>query len=187
MQKGSGSDMTSGGPSRIPVRGSIALALTAGGVALLLGSRGASVAGVEAGFSVDTNASLAPGVDDGGVTEPSATPGPSASPSVGPSASPSVVPSVATESTAVGDAISFRFGTVQVEVSVADGRIIAVETLQMPDEDRHSLSISREVEPMLRESALVAGDADIDVISGATYTSLAYAASLQSALDQLGA
>jgi uncharacterized protein with FMN-binding domain len=94
---------------------------------------------------------------------------------------------VAAESTAVGDAISFRFGTVQVEVTIADGRIVAVQTLQMPDEDRHSLSISQEVEPMLRESALVAGDADIDVISGATYTSLAYADSLQSALDQLGA
>ena len=169
--------MTSGGPSRIPVRGSLAVALTAGGVALLLGFRHASVAGVEAGFSVDANASLALGADDGSAAGPSTVP----------SASPTTVPSVAAESTAVGDAVSFRFGTVQVEVTIADGRIVAVQTLQMPDEDRHSLSISQEVEPMLRESALAAGDADIDVISGATYTSLAYAESLQSALDQLGA
>ena len=38
---------------------------------------------------------------------------------------------------------------------------------------------------MLRASALAADSADIDVVSGATYTSLAYAYSLQSALDQL--
>jgi uncharacterized protein with FMN-binding domain len=87
----------------------------------------------------------------------------------------------------VGDAVSFRFGTVQVQVTVADGRIVEAQSLQMPDADHHSLSISREVEPMLRASALAAGDADIDIISGATYTSLAYAESLQSALDQLGA
>jgi uncharacterized protein with FMN-binding domain len=183
--------MTSGGPPRIPVRGSLTLALTAGGVALLLGFRHASVAGVEAGFSVDANAALAPGADDGSATGPSTTAGPSTvpdpSPTAVPSANASAVPSVTAESTAVGDAISFRFGTVQVEVTVADGHIVAVQTLQMPDEDRHSLSISREVEPMLRESALAAGDARIDVISGATYTSLAYAQSLQSALDQLGA
>ncbi len=42
-----------------------------------------------------------------------------------------------------------------------------------------------QVEPMLRQSALAADSADIDVVSGATYTSTAYAYSLQSALDQL--
>jgi len=180
--------MASGGPTRIPVRGSIALALTAGGIALLLGFRDASVATVEAGFSVvDAEASLPTGTADQTTARPDGAAIESAGPvtTAVPGASPSAAPTVATESTAAGDAVSFRFGTVQVEVTVADGRIVDVQTVQMPDEDRHSLSISREVEPMLRESALVAGDAAIDVISGATYTSLAYAESLQSALDQL--
>jgi uncharacterized protein with FMN-binding domain len=172
--------MTSGGPSRIPVRGSVALAITAGGVALLLGFRDASTPRVEAGLDLDaTEVGQASGTTIPAPTSPdlAATTG----------ASPSAASSVAVESTAVGDAISFRFGSVQVQVTVANGRIVDVQTLQMPDEDRHSLAISREVEPMLRESALAAGDADIDIISGATYTSLAYAESLQSALDQLGA
>jgi uncharacterized protein with FMN-binding domain len=55
----------------------------------------------------------------------------------------------------------------------------------MPDGDRRSASISQQVEPILREYALAADSADIDVVSGATYTSRAYAYSLQSALDQL--
>ena len=40
---------------------------------------------------------------------------------------------------------------------------------------------------MLAEMALAAQSANIDTISGATYTSRGYARSLQSALDQLAA
>ena len=89
--------------------------------------------------------------------------------------------------TATGDAVSFRFGTVQVQVTVEDGVITEVVALQLPDEDRRSLSISNEVEPWLAESAITAQSADVDIISGATYTSRAYAQSLQSALDRLAA
>ena len=64
-------------------------------------------------------------------------------------------------------------------------QIVDVQALQLPDGDRRSASISQQVEPMLRESALAVDSADIDIVSGATYTSLAYAYSLQSALDQL--
>ncbi len=39
---------------------------------------------------------------------------------------------------------------------------------------------------MLRQEALQAQSAQIDLISGATYTSEGYSMSLQSALDQLG-
>jgi uncharacterized protein with FMN-binding domain len=39
---------------------------------------------------------------------------------------------------------------------------------------------------MLRSEALQAQSAQIDLVSGATYTSMAYAQSLQSALDQAG-
>jgi uncharacterized protein with FMN-binding domain len=89
--------------------------------------------------------------------------------------------------TAAGDAVTFKFGTVQVEVTMENGAITDITALQLPDEDRKSLSISNEVEPILQSEALQAQSADIDVISGATYTSLAYAQSLQSALDRLAA
>ena len=87
--------------------------------------------------------------------------------------------------TAVGEAVRIRWGTVQVAVTVSDGRIVAVETLELPASDRRSASLNARAEPILREEALASSSAEIDVVSGATYTSMAYAQSLQSALDQL--
>ena len=53
--------------------------------------------------------------------------------------------------------------------------------------DGHSQRISQAAEPILREEALSAQTANIDLLSGATYTSEAYVESLQSALDQAAA
>ena len=57
----------------------------------------------------------------------------------------------------------------------------------MPFDHPRSEAISQYVEPLLRSEALQAQSAQIDLVSGATYTSDAYARSLQSALDQAGA
>ena len=83
-----------------------------------------------------------------------------------------------------GDVVSTRFGDIQVQVTISGGVIADVAALQLPSGDRHSSQISNAVEPMLREAALSAQSANIDLVSGATYTSRAYAQSLQSALDQ---
>lgn len=88
--------------------------------------------------------------------------------------------------TATGDAVAIRWGEVQVAVTVEGDDIVQVETLSIPDGDRKSRRISGYVEPVLREEAIAIDSADVSVVSGATYTSQAYAASLQSALDQLG-
>lgn len=88
--------------------------------------------------------------------------------------------------TVTGPAVDMRWGTVQVQVTVANGKITDITALQMPDGDRHSASISSRVEPVLRSQALQAQSANIDGVSGATYTSLAYARSLQAALDSAG-
>ncbi|BFO20005.1 hypothetical protein SHKM778_63930 [Streptomyces sp. KM77-8] len=40
--------------------------------------------------------------------------------------------------------------------------------------------------PKLNQAAVAAGDAEIDAVSGATYTSAGYRQSLQSALDKAG-
>lgn len=55
--------------------------------------------------------------------------------------------------------------------------------LELPSGDGRSQRISQAVAPILREEALAAQDAPIDLVSGATYTSRAYASSLQAALD----
>ena len=88
--------------------------------------------------------------------------------------------------TVTGQAVRFRFGTVQVAATVEGNDIVDVQALRLPNGDRHSAQISDYVEPILRDEAISADSAGISVISGATYTSRAYAASLQSALDQLG-
>jgi uncharacterized protein with FMN-binding domain len=197
-------------PSRIPVRGAIGLGVTAAGMAFLLSLR--PPVGGETTFAVEpaddtaattTSTVLAasdPTAEPTASADPSPgasanadpSPGASVAASASPAASPDIAPTVTPEpagltGTATGDAVSFKFGTVQVEVTVENGVITAIAALQLPDEDRKSLAISNEVEPILQSEALQAQSADIDVISGATYTSLAYAQSLQSALDRLAA
>ncbi|MFL5685693.1 MAG: FMN-binding protein [Chloroflexota bacterium] len=87
------------------------------------------------------------------------------------------------DGTVTGQVVSTRYGDVQVEVTISGGAISDVNALQLPGGDGHSARISNIVEPMLRSAALQAQSANIDLVSGATYTSTAYRESLQSALD----
>ncbi len=87
--------------------------------------------------------------------------------------------------TAVGTAVSTPFGVVQVRVTMSGSRLTDVTAISLPDRDRRSRRISQDVGPMLREAALAAQSADIGLISRATYTSDAYARSLESALAAL--
>jgi uncharacterized protein with FMN-binding domain len=65
-------------------------------------------------------------------------------------------------------------------------RIVDVQAVQLPFDHPRSAEISRQAEPYLRQEVLQAQSANIDVVSGATFTSYSYAQSLQSALDQAG-
>lgn len=121
----------------------------------------------------------------------SATPGSSTSPSATSNApvAPTPTPSSATttaayrDGTVQGSVISTRFGDVQVQVTISGGAITDVTALELPSSDGRSQRIASQAEPILREEALTAQSASIDVLSGATYTSEAYVRSLQSALD----
>ena len=88
--------------------------------------------------------------------------------------------------TATGDAVDTRYGPAQVKVTVTDGKITSIEAVQLQGGDPRSVQISSSAEPVLQQEALAAQSADIDVVSGATYTSESYTRSLQSALDKLG-
>ena len=77
-----------------------------------------------------------------------------------------------------------RFGDVQVKVVVKSGRIVDIQTPVMPFDRARSQEISQEAAPLLHDEVVQAQSAQIDSLSGATYTSDAYAQSLQSALDQ---
>jgi uncharacterized protein with FMN-binding domain len=93
--------------------------------------------------------------------------------------------SSASSGTYTGTMIGNPFGEVQVQITVSNGKITDVQALALPV-GGHSGRISNYVAPILRTQALTAQSANIDGISGATYTSRAYAASLQSAIDQAG-
>ncbi|MFE1238350.1 FMN-binding protein [Streptomyces tendae] len=84
-----------------------------------------------------------------------------------------------------GDAAQTQYGPVQVRVTVSGGRITDAEALQAPKGGR-SDQVTADAVPKLNQAAVAAGNADIDAVSGATYTSAGYTQSLQSALDRAG-
>lgn len=90
------------------------------------------------------------------------------------------------DGTARGDSIPNEWGAVQVEVTVQDGRIVAVTPVDLPYGDDTSVDISNYAAPILAEQVIAAQSADVDGVSGASYTSDGYRRSVQSALDQLG-
>ncbi|MFF8194310.1 FMN-binding protein [Streptomyces bobili] len=87
--------------------------------------------------------------------------------------------------TFTGEAVQTDYGTVQVRITVSGGKITKAETVQAP-KGGQSDQITANAVPKLNQAAVAAGSADIDAVSGATYTSGGYKESLQSALDQAG-
>lgn len=93
--------------------------------------------------------------------------------------------SVSGTRSAVGEAVSFQYGELQVKVSEHAGRITNVSIARFDISDPHSESIDAYAVPRLRQEVISAQSAHIDGISGASYTSQAYEQSVQSALDKL--
>ncbi|MER8223955.1 FMN-binding protein [Streptomyces sp. NPDC094143] len=85
--------------------------------------------------------------------------------------------------TVTGDVAQTEYGPVQVRITVAGGKITKAEAVQAPKGGRSDQITSASV-PRLNQAAVAAGNARIDSVSGATYTSAGYKKSLQSALDQ---
>ena len=77
-----------------------------------------------------------------------------------------------------------QYGPVQVRITVENAQLTDVTALQLPSAAYNSQRIAARAEPILRAEALRAGSANIDMVSGATYTSDGYVQSLQSALDK---
>jgi len=88
-----------------------------------------------------------------------------------------------TAATYDGASVGTRFGTVQVQVTIQNGKITEVTPLQLTDAERKSAQISSRAAPVLRSEVLQAQSANVQTVSGATVTSEAYLTSLQAALD----
>lgn len=85
--------------------------------------------------------------------------------------------------TVTGDTIQTRWGPVQVRITIKNSRLTEVEAVTYPTDNPRDQEINSYAIPRLRSEALQAQSADIDAVSGATYTSDGYRQSLQSALD----
>jgi uncharacterized protein with FMN-binding domain len=118
-----------------------------------------------------------------GASTPTPAPTPTATDGSASAAAPA---SDGVSGTFTGTSVQTRFGPVQVQVTVASGSITDVSALQLTDKDQRSVSISNRAAPVLRQEVLAAQSANVQGVSGATYTSDAYLSSLQSALDQAG-
>jgi uncharacterized protein with FMN-binding domain len=115
-------------------------------------------------------------------TAPTYPPSPAAQGSTAPTPTAATVPT-----THVGPVAATRFGDVQVQISVAAGRVVDVVALAFPAADSRSAAISTSAIPILRSEtlAVVAAD-DVATVSGATYTSEAWRTSLAGALAEAG-
>jgi uncharacterized protein with FMN-binding domain len=86
--------------------------------------------------------------------------------------------------TVTGDTTQTRWGPVQVQITVAAGKITAVDAVQYPNGNGRDQEINAYALPVLAREALAAQSAQIDLVSGATVTSDGYVQSLQSAIDK---
>jgi uncharacterized protein with FMN-binding domain len=87
--------------------------------------------------------------------------------------------------TFAGTAVTHKYGTVKVTITVSGGRMTNA-TATYTASTQVSEKINADAMPKLRSEALVAQSANIATVSGATYTSGAYRSSLQAALDRAG-
>lgn len=76
------------------------------------------------------------------------------------------------------------YGPMQIQVSIQGGRLTTLKVLKYPSDRRTSVRINREALPMLRDEAISAQSADVDIISGATLSSKAFIQSLRGALTK---
>ena len=90
----------------------------------------------------------------------------------------------ASSGTFTGDVVSTRWGDVQVQITVSDGKVTASEAVAYPHDNPRDQEINAYALPVLAQEVVTAQSAQIDAVSGATVTSDGYIGSLQSALDQ---
>ena len=155
---------------------------------------GGTAAGLAALLSFKTH-SLAAAAPAAAAAAPAASTG-TAQPAASPAASKagqqmSATPAAsagtpAAARTATGTVADTQYGPMQVQLTLAGAKITKVTVLQRTDDGSESDEIDGSALPKLTSETLAAQSAQIDAVSGATYTSSGYIKSLQSALDKAG-
>lgn len=92
--------------------------------------------------------------------------------------------SKATSGTFTGDPSTMRYGTVQVQITIANGIITDAQAIRTPTGENQRYT-DRAI-PVVRQQTLAAQSSNITGVSGASYTAFAWYTSLQSALKNAG-
>jgi len=88
------------------------------------------------------------------------------------------------DGTYTGSSADAYYGNVQVSATISGGKITDVKFLQYPNTHQTSVAINQQAMPYLKQEAIQAQGSNVQVISGATFTSQAFQQSLQVALSQ---
>lgn len=123
-------------------------------------------------------AHLKPGGTKASAAPPAAGPARSSGPAAQPGSSGPV-------RKATGTVEQYGYGELSVTVTVRGNQITDVSVPLLRTAEPYSQQLAQQVIPMLRSEVLAVHSAQIHGVSGATYTSAAYAQSIQSALDKL--
>ncbi len=155
----------------------------------------ATAAGLAAVLGFHTQ-KLRTSVLSGAGTTPTGTPTPTTSPTSGGVPTSTSQPSSSSTSgstsaptgarSALGADVQYQYGELELKVTVTGGRITNVQPVVDNAFDPRSAQINSYAEPQLQSETIEAQSANINGVSGATYTSQAYVQSLQAALDKLG-
>ena len=162
----------------------LAICATAAGLVLLLSFKTHTQSGAPGATPAAALGSPAPGASGGRATPAAAGSSPAAGPASRVASPPA--PGSGTAKTVTGAAWPTIYGPVQVQVTVKAGKVTAVQAVEYPQDTPRDYQINSFAVPQLNSEALAAGSANIDAVSGATYTSQGYISSLQSALDKAG-
>ncbi len=98
-------------------------------------------------------------------------------------APPGVVGTASGTSVVNGTSVPTRYGPVQVRLTIRNGRIVTATAIDYPASGGRDREINSSAVPELERATVAAQSAHIDTVSGATYTSDGYRASLQAAID----
>ena len=106
-------------------------------------------------------------------------------PTTVPPTTPSTSP--ATTRSATGPQVNYNYGVLSVKVTAKGKQITDIKIASLDDGGNfRSQSIDQQSIPLLEQQALQAQSANIQGVSGASYTSAGFAQSLQAALSKLG-
>jgi uncharacterized protein with FMN-binding domain len=128
--------------------------------------------------TVTPGALAGPGTRSASPASPAARPGPDHQASTPAAAGP------AAATTSQGAVERYGYGELAARVSISGGRITGIAVPVLRTAEQYSQQLAVQVIPTLRSEVLAAQSARINAVSGATYTSQAYALSVQAALDK---